>query len=68
MISETYHRLWREFIRANGEDDQRWFSTYLAEDIPARVEDQLQWLSNSGFKDVGCHWQYLNFAIFGGSK
>lgn len=67
-ISETYHRLWREFMRANGEDDQKWFSTYLAEDIPARVEDQLQWLSNSGFKDVGCHWQYLNFAIFGGSK
>jgi len=67
-ITEQYHRLWRQFIRSNGEDDDKWFQNYLAEDIPASVRDQLDWLTDAGFADVGCHWKYLNFAIFGGRK
>jgi len=32
------------------------------------VGDQLEWLREAGFVDVGCHWQRMNFAIFGGNK
>ena len=67
-LTDKYNRLWRDFIRNNGEDDEKWFNTYLEEDIPATVEDQLEWLKEAGFIDVGCHWRYFNFAIFGGSK
>lgn len=67
-LTEQYHQLWCEFIRGNGEDEQKWFSQYLDEDIPASVEDQLDWLKHAGFEDTGCHWRYLNFAIFGGRK
>ncbi len=67
-LTEQYHRLWRHFIRSNGEDDEKWFQKYLEEDIPATVRDQMDWLTDAGFVDVGCHWKYLNFGIFGGRK
>jgi tRNA (cmo5U34)-methyltransferase len=67
-LTQKYEQLWREYMRANGEDDSYWFAKYLEEDIPASVEDQTQWLIEAGFEDVGCHWRYLNFAIFGGIK
>ena len=67
-LTELYGRLWREFMRSNGEDDSAWFEKYLNEDIPATVEDQTIWLRNAGFIDVACHWRYFNFAIFGGRR
>ena len=67
-LTDLYHSLWRQFIRSNGEDDQKWFKTYLREDIPAAVEDQLAWLKAANFSDVDCNWRYLNYAIFSGRK
>ena len=67
-LTDRYLCFWREYIRNNGEDDGIWFKKYLAEDIPAKVEVQTEWLRKIGFIDVGCHWRYFNFAIFGGSK
>ncbi len=67
-LTERYHSLWREYIRSNGEDDEKWFNKYLEEDIPAPVDVQINWLREIGFIDVGCHWRYFNFAIFGGIK
>ena len=32
------------------------------------VENQLQWLRKIGFKDVDCHWKWLELALFGGIK
>ncbi len=55
-------------MRSNGEDDEVWLNRHLAEDTPASVEDQAAWLEEAGFADVGCHWRYMNFAIFGGRK
>ena len=63
-----YLCLWREYIRSMGEDDAACMERYYAEDIPATVEDQLDWLRKAGFADVGCHWQRTNYAIFGGYK
>ncbi len=67
-LTDLYEKLWCEYIRANGEDDVKWFAEYLEEDRPASLEIQLKWLQEAGFSDVVCHWRYLNFAIFGGHK
>jgi len=67
-LTNQYHHLWREYIRSNGEDDEKWFNKYIEEDIPAPVAVQTNWLQEIGFVDVGCHWRYLNFAVFGGRK
>lgn len=67
-LTEQYEQLWRQYIKASGEDDAAWFQKYLEEDIPSSVEEQTRWLSKAGFADTACHWRHLNFAIFGGVK
>ena len=67
-LTEQYEKLWRQYIKASGEDDAAWFQNYLEEDIPSSVEEQTRWLSEAGFADTACHWRHLNFAIFGGVK
>ena len=67
-LNAVYERLWLEYVGSMGEDPAACRERYLAEDIPACVEDQLEWLRGAGFVDVGCHWQRMNFAIFGGYK
>lgn len=32
------------------------------------LEDQLSWLRDAGFRDVGCFFQHYMFAVFGGFK
>ncbi len=32
------------------------------------LEDQLAWLRDAGFRDVGCFFQHYMFAVFGGFK
>ncbi|WP_373535819.1 methyltransferase domain-containing protein [Microcoleus sp.] len=65
-LTEQYEKLWRQYMKASGEDDAAWFQNYLKEDIPSSVEEQTKWLAEAGFADAACHWRYLNFAIFGG--
>lgn len=67
-LTQMYESLWRLYVRSNGQDDAAMMERYRAEDLPASVEDQLEWLRDAGFVDVGCHWQRVNFAIFGGRK
>ncbi|MFT4204183.1 MAG: class I SAM-dependent methyltransferase [Chitinophagaceae bacterium] len=37
-------------------------------DIFAKLSDQLQWLRDAGFEDVGNYYQYYNFVVFSGRK
>jgi tRNA (cmo5U34)-methyltransferase len=67
-LDGIYIRLWRDYVRSTGENDAELMDRYAEEDHPACVEDQLEWLREAGFVDVGCHWQRINFAIFGGHK
>jgi len=32
-LTNQYHRIWREYIRSNGEDGEKWFNRYLEEDM-----------------------------------
>lgn len=67
-LTQDYERLWRLYMRAQGEDGEAWYAKFQAKDPPATVEDQLKSMTDAGFIDVGCHWRYLNFAITGGRK
>lgn len=67
-LTKAYETLWKKFMISNGEDADIWFDRYLEEDIPTTVEKQIDWLKIIGFEEVGCHYQYFNFAIFGGRK
>jgi len=60
-LKQQYERLWCQYMRSQGENDQKHFAGYLR-------QDQIQWLKKAGFEDISCHWRYLNFAIFGGQK
>lgn len=68
QLTCQHEQLWRQYMQRNGEDAEHWFNEYREQDLPASVEDQLQWLKEAGFEEVGCHWRYLNFAIFSGIK
>ena len=66
-LTDKYENMWRAFMRENGEDDEKWFARHQEDDTPSSLSDQLTWLREAGFINVGCHWCYLSFAIFGGS-
>jgi tRNA (cmo5U34)-methyltransferase len=66
--TERFHAEWRAFIADHGEDAERWFATYAAEDRPASLRDNLAWLAEGGLTDVACYWQRANFAVFGGVR
>jgi len=67
-LSQEYEKLWRLYMRAQGEDGTLWYAKFQSKDLPVTVDDQLRWLREAGFADVDCHWRYLNFAITGGRK
>jgi tRNA (cmo5U34)-methyltransferase len=67
-LTQRYERWWRDFVQANGVNDNAWFQKYVEEDLPASLEDQLAWLTAAGFVDVTCHWRYFIFTIFSGLK
>lgn len=51
-------------MRDNGEDDEKWFARHLEEDTPSSVSDQLTWLGEAGFINVGCLLALLKFCDF----
>lgn len=67
-LSDEYDRLWKLYMRAQGEDGGQWYAKFKAKDQPATVAEQLKNMTEAGFIDVDCHWRYLNFAITGGRK
>lgn len=67
-LDRRYAALWRDTVQAYGYDDMSWFDEHLETDNPAKLEDQVAWLADIGFADAGCHWRYLNCALFGGMK
>lgn len=50
------------------EIEGNWLPKYEAEDHPAKLGDQLGWLSEAGFHSVDVIWKLFNFAVYGGIK
>jgi tRNA (cmo5U34)-methyltransferase len=70
-LQATNMRHWVEYMRQRipqEEIDGKWIPKYYAEDRPARLADQLAWLTEIGFNDVDVSWKYYNFAVYGGTK
>jgi tRNA (cmo5U34)-methyltransferase len=64
-----YEALWLQSLEQLPSDDYQYIKQHYREaDHPATVEDNLQWLREAGLVEVACHWRYLNFAIWSGSK
>jgi tRNA (cmo5U34)-methyltransferase len=71
FLQAVYMRQWREFmLRSVPEEeiDGKWIPKYHAEDRPARLTDQLTWMSEIGFSGVDVLWKHYNFAVYGGTK
>lgn len=60
---------WRRFMSRSVPDaeiDGNWLSRYYAEDRPAALVSQLDWLRDAGFMGVDVVWKKHNFAVYGG--
>jgi tRNA (cmo5U34)-methyltransferase len=47
------------------EIEDKWIPKYYAEDHPAKLTDQLAWLTEIGFEGVEVIWKRSNFAVCG---
>ena len=70
-LQAAYLEKWREFMKkqvSEEEIDQKWLPKYYGEDRPARLIDQIDWLTGIGFVEVDIIWKYYNYAVYGGRK
>jgi len=71
FLQDTYMNEWRRFMAMNISKDEiegEWIPKHQQEDHPAKLADQLSWLSGIGFTDVDVLWKYYNFAVYGGIR
>jgi tRNA (cmo5U34)-methyltransferase len=71
FLQGAYMREWRAFMCRNvseAEVDGIWIPKYHAEDRPAKLIDQLEWLTQIGFADVDVIFKTCNFAVYGGTR
>jgi tRNA (cmo5U34)-methyltransferase len=71
FLQETYMKQWHNFMSRNVSQDEienKWIPQYHAEDRPAKLTDQLEWMQEIGFADVDVVWKYYNFAVYGGVR
>jgi len=70
-LQSVYLGKWKQFMRqriSEEEIEQTWLPKYRAEDRPACLVDQLEWLTAIGFTEVDVLWKYYNYAVYGGVK
>jgi len=71
FLQDRYMDQWRSFMEqnvSNEEIESKWIPKYRAEDRPAKLTDQLKWLTEIGFADVDVLWKHYNFAVYGGRR
>ncbi len=70
-LQAVYMNAWRRFMSGSVSSDEiegKWIQKYKEEDHPAKLIDQLAWMTEIGFVDVDVIWKYYNFAVYGGSR
>ena len=71
FLQDVYMEQWRNFMSrkvSQNEIEGKWIPKYHAEDRPAKLMDQLEWMAEIGFAEVDVLWKYYNFAVYGGVK
>jgi tRNA (cmo5U34)-methyltransferase len=69
-LDALYWDEWERLARAAGAPHEEFAAVEERGkyDKPARVDEQLAWLSEAGFEEVDCYYKYLMFAVYGGRK
>jgi tRNA (cmo5U34)-methyltransferase len=70
-LQAVYMEQWRNFMRRHipqQEIEEKWIPNYEDDDRPAKLMEQLAWLTEIGFSEVDVVWKYFNFAVYGGRK
>jgi tRNA (cmo5U34)-methyltransferase len=68
---DVYMKKWKEYMNKTvpaEEIDKKWIPKYYEEDRPARLISQLEWLKETGFRDIDIIWKYYDFAVYGGCR
>jgi tRNA (cmo5U34)-methyltransferase len=69
-IESLYKNDWKQKIENSGLTSEELKAAYERTklDQMAPLEDQIQWLKESGFQDVDCVYKYFNFVVLFGRK
>lgn len=62
-VAQDQYAHWKEFMKAQGEDPDLWYSKHMEKHHPMSIADHFTWLRRAGFSKVACHWRLYNFAI-----
>ncbi|MDQ0246990.1 tRNA (cmo5U34)-methyltransferase [Bacillus fengqiuensis] len=70
FIESLYKNDWKQKIESSGLTGEELQAAYERTklDQMAPLEDQIQWLKESGFQDVDCLYKYFNFVVLFGRK
>lgn len=70
QLDEYYRRRWLEHINHSGLDKASIEASIERRklDINAKLEDQIAWMEQAGFREVDCMYKYMDFAVFFGRK
>jgi tRNA (cmo5U34)-methyltransferase len=70
-LQGLYASKWKEFMNQSisiEEIEEKWIPAAATEDHPAKLVDHIDWLRDTGFKDVDVIWKYYHLAVYGGYK
>lgn len=68
LVEQMYEQVWLSSARAKGvgEDDLAAAIERMRQDRTVPLFDQLAWLSEAGFANVNCWYQWYRFAVYSG--
>ncbi|MGB9979051.1 class I SAM-dependent methyltransferase [Methanobacterium sp.] len=70
-LQDLYTSTWKKFMNQSismEEIEKKWIPAAEEEDHPAKLIDHIDWLRDTGFKDVDVIWKYYHLAVYGGYK
>lgn len=69
-IEEIYQEQWRKHLERTDltEDELDIIYDRMSYDIPAPLDQQLNWMRAAGFLNVDCFYKYFNFVVYAGNK
>jgi len=70
-LQDLYMAKWKAFMEKNValyEIENKWIVKYKAEDRPTSLINHINWLEETGFKNIDVVWKYYNYCVYGGYK
>jgi len=70
-LQDLYMEKWKIFMGKNVSSDEienKWIEQYKTEDRPASLLNHINWLKETGYKNIDVVWKYYNYCVYGGYK